>query len=101
VQLTCIAAHVGTATGLGGEDGDGVGLGVGLAVGVGLGVGLGLADAWSEGEGLPRATSGPFAVQPVTASSTPASTSPLLTGLETLLAGPALRGISFSRKRPE
>jgi len=99
VQLTCMAAHVGTAIGLGGADGDGVGLGVGLRLGVGVGVGL--ADAWAEGEGLTRATSGPFAVQPVTASSTPASTNPLLTGLETLLAGPSLRGISFCCKRPE
>jgi hypothetical protein len=99
VQLTCIAAHVGTATGLGGEDGDGVGLGVGL--GLGVGVGVGLAEVWGEADGLTRATRGPFAVQPVTASSAPASTNPLLTGLETRLAVPALRGIFFSRKRPE
>lgn len=97
MQLTCMAAHVGTTTGLGGADGDGVGLGVGL----GVGVGVGLADAWGEVEGLTRATSGPFAVHPVTASSTPASTNPLLTGLETLLVGLSLRGISFCRKRPE
>ena len=99
MQLTCMAAHVGTAIGLGGEDGDGVGLGVGL--GVALGVGVGPADARGEGEGLTRATSGPFAVQPLMASSVPASTNPLLTGLETLLAGLSLRGISFSCKRPE
>ena len=99
MQLTCMAAHVGTATGLGGAEGDGVGLGAGLGVGVGLVVGL--ADVWGEAEGLTRATSGPLAVQPVTASSAPASTSPLLTGLETLLAGLSLRGFSFCCKRPE
>ena len=101
MQLTCMAAHVGTAMGLGSVDGDGVGLGVGAGLGVALGVGVVAADAWAEGEGLTRATSGPFAVQPVTASSAPASTNPLLTGLETLLAGLSLRGFSFCCKRPE
>jgi hypothetical protein len=101
VQLTCIAAHVGTATGLGGPGGDGGGVGLGDGVGVGLeaGLGVGLADAM--GEGLTCATAGPFAVQPATASSAPASTSPLLTGIETPLEGPALRGSRFLARRPE
>jgi hypothetical protein len=78
VQLTCIAAHEGTATGLGGPGGDGVGLGDGVGVGIGVGLGVGLAGAMADG--LTCATAGPFAVQPATASSAPASTSPLLTG---------------------
>jgi hypothetical protein len=77
VQLTCIAAQEGTGTGLGGEGGDGVGLGDGMGDGLGVGLGVGLADA--SGEGLICATAGPFAVQPATASSTTASTNPLLT----------------------
>jgi hypothetical protein len=82
VQLTCIAAHEGTATGLGGPGGDGVGLGDGVGVGIGveLGVGLGVGLADAMAEGLTCATAGPFAVQPATARSAPASTSPLLTG---------------------
>jgi len=72
-----MAAQAGTATGLGTGVGDGLGVGVGLGLGSGVGVGLG------EGEfdGLERATTGPFAVQPASASSTPASANPLLTGV--------------------
>jgi hypothetical protein len=101
VQLTCIAAHGGTATGLGGPggDGDGVGVGLGDGVGVGLDAGLELADAMADG--LTCATAGPFAVQPATASNAPASTSPLLTGIETPVGGPALRGSPFLARRPE
>lgn len=76
-QLARMAAQAGTATGLGTGVGDGLGVGVGLGLGSGVGVGLG------EGEfdGLERATTGPFAVQPASASSTPASANPLLTGV--------------------
>lgn len=77
VQVAFRAAHVGTATGLGGAGG--VGLGDGLGVGMGDGVGLGLGEG--KLEGLERAITGPFAVQPARASSTPASASPLLTGM--------------------
>jgi len=46
-------------------------------VGVGLGVGDGLG--LELGEGLECATTGPFAVQPATASRAHASTNPILT----------------------
>jgi hypothetical protein len=72
-----MAAQAGTATGLGA--GTGVGLGDGLGVGLGSGVGVGLGEG--ELEGLERATTGPFAVQPVMSSSKPASANPLLTGV--------------------
>jgi hypothetical protein len=77
VQLACMAAHAGTAIGLARGDGDG--LGVGLGVGVGDGDGLGLELGEDLGEGLERATTGPFAVQPATASRAHASTNPILT----------------------
>ncbi|GAC1641997.1 MAG: hypothetical protein PVS2B1_13470 [Candidatus Dormibacteraceae bacterium] len=76
-QVAFRAAHVGTATGLGGAGG--VGLGDGLGSGMGDSVGLWLGEG--ELEGLERATTGPFAVQPAMASITPASASPLLTGM--------------------
>jgi hypothetical protein len=47
VQLACIAAQAGTATGLGGAGGEGVGDGLGNALGVG--VGDGPADGLEEG----------------------------------------------------
>jgi hypothetical protein len=75
-QVARIAAHAGTATGLGA--GVGVGLGEGLGEGLGSGVGVALGDG--ELEGLERATTGPFAVQPAMSSSKPASANPLLTG---------------------
>jgi hypothetical protein len=73
VQLACIAAQAGTATGLASGAGDGLGEGVGVGLGVGEGLGLEL------GEGLECATTGPFAVQPATASRAHASTNPILT----------------------
>jgi len=73
-----MAAHAGTATGLGAGEGDGEGLGTGLGVGDGLGLGVGLGDCL--GEGLEWVTAGPFAVQPATVSKTHASTTPSLTG---------------------
>jgi hypothetical protein len=72
-----MAAHAGTATGLG--DGLGEGLGDGLGDGLGSSVGVGLGEG--EFEGLERATTGPFAVQAAMASRTPASANPLLTGV--------------------
>ena len=69
-QLAWIAAQAGTAIGLGSETGEGDGLGDGLAEGLGE----------CEGEGLERATTGPFGVQPAMASNSPASAHPLLTG---------------------
>jgi hypothetical protein len=80
VQFACMAAHAGTATGLGGAggDGDGEGLGEGLGDGLGDGLGEGLGDGL--GEGLEWATAGPFAVQPATASRAHASNTPILTG---------------------
>jgi hypothetical protein len=75
VQLACMAAHAGTATGLAGAGGDGLGLSAGDGDGLGLGLGLG------EGrdEGLEWATAGPFAEHPATASTAHASTNPILT----------------------
>ncbi|HKB32557.1 MAG TPA: hypothetical protein VKF16_01695 [Candidatus Dormibacteraeota bacterium] len=73
-----MAAHAGTATGLGAGDGEGDGLGAGLGVGDGLALGVGLADCLDEG--LEWATAGPVAVQPATVSRTHASTTPSLTG---------------------
>lgn len=75
-QLARSAAHAGIAIGLGAGVGEGLagGLGDGLASGASEGLGEG------EGEGLERATTGPLAVQPARASSTPASANPLLTG---------------------
>src|SRR5258708_21391615 len=61
-QLACMAAHAGTATGLGAGDGEGDGLGAGLGVGDGLALGLGPADCPDEGLGW--ATAGPGALQP-------------------------------------
>jgi hypothetical protein len=78
VQLACMAAHAGTATGLGAGDGDGEGLGEGLGDGLGVAVGVGLGDVLDEG--LEWATAGPFAVQPATARRAHASTTPILTG---------------------
>jgi hypothetical protein len=49
VQLACMAAHAGTATGLGGAEGEGDGLGEGLGDGLGVGVDIGLADGLDEG----------------------------------------------------
>jgi hypothetical protein len=73
-----MAAHAGTATGLGSGIGDGEGLGDGLGAGLGDAIGVGLGDAL--GEGLEWATAGPFAVQAATASRAHASTTPILTG---------------------
>ena len=72
-HLAFIAAQAGSVTGLG--RGLGEGLGDGLGEGLGDGDGLGLGT----GEGLEWATAGPLAEQPVTASSSPMSTNPLLT----------------------
>jgi len=76
-QVARMAAQAGTATGVG--RGAGEGLGEGLGVGLGSGVGVGLGEG--EFEGLERATTGPFAVQPAMTSSTPASANPLPTGV--------------------
>jgi len=70
-----MAAQAGTATGLASGAGDGLGEGLGVGVGLGVGDGLGL----ELGEGLECATTGPFAVQPATASRAHASTNPILT----------------------
>jgi hypothetical protein len=78
VQFACIAAHAGTATGLGGAAGDGEGLGDGVGDGLGDGLGVGVGDELEEG--LPWATAGPFAVQAETPSRAQASTTPILTG---------------------
>ena len=76
-QLARTVAQAGTATGLGTGVGDGLGDGLGVGLGSGVGVGLGEGEL----EGLDLATTGPFAVQPAMASSTPASANPLLTGV--------------------
>jgi hypothetical protein len=73
-----MAAHAGTATGLGAGVGDGEGLGDGLGDGLGEGIGVGLGDVL--GDGLEWATAGPLAVQAETASMAQASTTPILTG---------------------
>jgi hypothetical protein len=73
-----MAAHAGTATGLGSGAGDGEGVGDGVGDGLGGGLGVGLEDEL--GEGLEWATAGPFAVQADTASRAQASTTPILTG---------------------
>jgi hypothetical protein len=78
VQLACMAAHAGTATGLGAGDGDGEGVGEGLGEGLGVGLGVGLDGG--VGVGLEWATAGPFAVQAAAASRAHASTTPILTG---------------------
>jgi hypothetical protein len=91
------AAQAGTATGLGKGVGDGLGDGIGDGLGSGVGIGVGLKEG--ECEGLERATTGPFAVQPVKASSTPASANPLLTGDATSLGGRTLRDF-FRCKAP-
>jgi hypothetical protein len=72
-QLAWIAAQAGTTIGLG----SGIGEGDGLGVGLGEGLGEGLAEC--SGEALERATTGPFAAQPATASKSPASAHPILT----------------------
>jgi hypothetical protein len=72
-----MAAQAGTETGLG--TGVGEGLGDGLGEGLGSGVGVGLGEG--ECEGVERATTGPFAVQPVMANTRHASANPLLTEL--------------------
>ena len=76
-QLAWMAAQAGTAIGLGSGTGEGDGLGEGLGEGLGDGLGEGLARC--EGDGLERATTGPFGVQPAMASNIPASTHPRLT----------------------
>ena len=76
-QVARMAAQAGTAIGLG--TGVGEGLADELGVGLGSGVGVGLGEG--EFEGLERATTGPLALQPARASSTPASANPLLTGV--------------------
>jgi hypothetical protein len=73
-QELCRAAQAGTARGLAAGDGDGEGVGVG----VGDGLGEGEATGKDDGDGLERATTGPFAVQAAAASRTPMSTNPLL-----------------------
>ncbi|MHB8613730.1 MAG: hypothetical protein ACYDAL_15110 [Candidatus Dormibacteraceae bacterium] len=73
VQLACMAAQAGTATGLARGGGDGLGVGVGVGDGLGLELGEGL------GEGLECATTGPLAVQPAMASSAQTSINPFLT----------------------
>jgi hypothetical protein len=72
-----MAAQGGTVGSVGCALGDGLGIGLGYGLGDGLGdwLGEGLAAA----EGLEWATAGPFGEQAATASSTPMSTSPLLT----------------------
>ena len=75
-QLAWIAAQAGAAIGLGTGMGEGDGLGEGLGESLGEGLAEGLE---CEGEGLERATTGPFGVQPAMASKTPASIHPLLT----------------------
>lgn len=85
MQLACMAAHAGIATGLGAGEGDGEGLGEGLGDGLGVAIGVGLGDG--AGEGLEWATAGPFAVQPATASRAQASTTPILTNIERAPAG--------------
>jgi hypothetical protein len=73
-----MAAHAGTATGLGRGAGDGDGLGEAIGDGLGDGLGVGLGDEL--GDGLEWATAGPFAVQAETISRAQASTTPILTG---------------------
>src|SRR5258708_40363740 len=77
-QLACMAAHAGTATGLGSGDGEGDGLGAGLGVGDGRALGVGLADFLDEG--LEWATAGPGAVQPATGTRKQPRNAPRLTG---------------------
>ena len=101
MQPACMAAHAGTATGLGAEDGEGEGEGVGEGLGEGLGVGLGVGLDGGAGEGLEWATAGPFAVQAAAASRTHASTTPILTEEPTSAGGPTLRASRFRARRPE
>jgi hypothetical protein len=74
-QVACIAAHVGTATGLGGGLGDSDGLGDGEGLGEGVGVGV----ASSEGVGVGLAAVGDEP-QPAIASSPTRANTPSLTG---------------------
>lgn len=101
MQLACMAAHGGTATGLGAGDGEGFGEGLGEGLGVGLGVGRGLGLDKGVGEALEWATAGPFAVQAAEASSAHASTTPILTGEPTSSRVPTLRASSSWARRPE
>lgn len=73
MQLACMAAQAGTATGLA----DGLGLGEGVGVGVGISDGLGEALSIAEGDGLLWVAALEFA-QPATtsAAATAASRSP-------------------------
>jgi len=85
-QLACMAAHEGTATGLGSALGEGEGLGVGVSSGLGL--------VLAAGDGLVRlaaaleaGASGPLAVQPAMqpamASADRRRTTPFLTAAST------------------
>jgi hypothetical protein len=89
--VACSAAQVGTGTGLGGA----LGLELGVGVGVGVGIGLRLGDALGLGLanelGLWWATTGPLAVQPAMAISTPTAATPRLTEMKTIVGRQTLR----------
>ena len=77
-QLACRAAQEGTDTGLGCTVGEGDGLGEGVSAELGLALGDGepvLVPAELE-----PGASGPFGVQPATASRARRTTTPFLTG---------------------
>ncbi|HZK74077.1 MAG TPA: hypothetical protein VFD88_08760 [Clostridia bacterium] len=71
VQVACIAAHVGTGSGLA--------TGIGEGLGVGEGVGLGFSDATSDGVGL-DVPAVPAEPQPASANTMAIANTPSLTG---------------------